>query len=83
MLTRWDRHYLPSYPTPSFHAYHIYLHSSYKIGAYHSKKIEVDRCELCKRGTAYSQQRTCGFPSHGGQYINERDALSNIARIAG
>lgn len=79
-----DKTSLPTiYSTPSFHAYNIYLHSSYKMGTYHSKEIEVDQCELCKQGTAYSQPRACGFPSLGGQYINKRDTLANITRIAG
>ena len=69
-------------PTPSFRAYGIYLHSSYKMGTYHSMEIELDWCEL-SNGTAYSQLRARGFPSHGGQYNSKRDTLANITRIAG
>src|SRR3979490_1896277 len=78
-----DKIPLPTiYSIPSFHAYDIYLHSSYKIGTYHSKKMEVDRCELCKQGTDNFQLRAVGFPNHGGQYINKCDTLANTTRIA-
>lgn len=79
-----DKTPLPTiHSTPSFHACDICLLSSNEVGTYHSRKIEVDRCELCKQGTAYSQPRTCSFPSHGGQCIDKRDMLANIARISG
>jgi hypothetical protein len=78
----WTKHhYLPSCSTPSFHAYDIYLHSSYETGTYRSKKIEVDRCELHKQETAYSQSRARSSHSPDGQYNNKRDTLANTARM--